>query len=81
MRRERDRHAPRGSPPAEIQAVRRAFAFIYVEGLPISAALVRIEAEYGQFAAVRELVEFIRSSKRGICGAGHYRAAGESAAA
>ena len=70
-----------GIPSAEIQAVRRAFAIIYLEGLPISAALAKIEAQYGQFAAVRELVEFVRSSKRGICGAGHYRAAGEADAA
>jgi UDP-N-acetylglucosamine acyltransferase len=70
-----------GIPSPEIQAVRRAFAIIYVEGLPISAALLRIEAEYGQFAAVRELVEFIRTSKRGICGAGHYRAGGDAEAA
>jgi UDP-N-acetylglucosamine acyltransferase len=70
-----------GMPPAEINAVRRAFAVIYVERLPISAALLRIEAEYGHFAAIRELVEFIRTSKRGICGAGHYRAGAEDAAA
>jgi UDP-N-acetylglucosamine acyltransferase len=70
-----------GMAAAEIQAVRRAFAIIYVERLPISVALLRIEAEYGQFTAIRELVEFIRTSKRGICGAGHYRAGAEDAAA
>jgi UDP-N-acetylglucosamine acyltransferase len=70
-----------GIPTPEIQAVRRAFAIIYVERLPISAALLRIELEFGQFAAIRELVAFIRSSKRGICGAGHYRTGAEDAAA
>jgi UDP-N-acetylglucosamine acyltransferase len=55
----------------EIIAVRKAFRILYLTrpALPLSAALLRIEAELGNFAAVRELVEFIRSSKRGICGA------------
>jgi UDP-N-acetylglucosamine acyltransferase len=60
-----------GMPAAEVVAVRKAFRTIYLHrpALPLSAALLRIEAELGEFAAVRELVEFIRSSKRGICGA------------
>jgi UDP-N-acetylglucosamine acyltransferase len=62
-----------GMPSPEIQAVRRAFAFIYRERLPIPAALLRMEAELGQFAAIRELVQFIRESKRGICGAHRFR--------
>lgn len=71
-----------GMPSAEIMAVRRAFALIYKDRLPIPAALMRMEAELGQFPAVRELVQFIRSSKRGICGAHRYRAdADESEAA
>jgi UDP-N-acetylglucosamine acyltransferase len=71
-----------GIPAAEIMAVRRAFALIYKERLPIPAALLRIEAEFGAFPAIRELVAFVRSSKRGICGASHYRhpADGEAAA-
>jgi UDP-N-acetylglucosamine acyltransferase len=58
-----------GLAPAEIQAVRRAFAMIYIDRVPIPAALLRMEAELGQFAAIRELVAFVRTSKRGICGA------------
>lgn len=60
-----------GIPSPEVIAVRKAFRIIYLTrpALPLSAALLRIEAELGQFAAVRELVEFIRTSKRGICGA------------
>jgi UDP-N-acetylglucosamine acyltransferase len=60
-----------GMPASEIIAVRKAFRIIYLTrpALPLSAALLRIEAEVGQSDAVRELVEFIRSSKRGICGA------------
>jgi UDP-N-acetylglucosamine acyltransferase len=70
-----------GIPTPEIQAVRRAFAYIYRERMVISAALLRTEAEYGNFAAIRELVEFIRSSKRGICGAHRFHDQGDEAAA
>lgn len=63
-----------GMASADIQAVRKAFAMIYHERLPIPAALMRIEAELGSFDAIRELLAFIRSSKRGICGAHRYPA-------
>jgi len=61
----------------EIQAVRRAFSMIYKEQVPIPVALLRLEAESGQFAAIRELVQFIRSSKRGICGSHRFHGHGE----
>lgn len=70
-----------GIPTAEIQAVRRAFALIYKDRLPIPAALMRMEAELGQFAAIRELLAFIRSSKRGICGAHRFHGHGDGEAA
>jgi UDP-N-acetylglucosamine acyltransferase len=52
---------------AEIDAVRRAFHIIFREGLVIPNALARMEQELGAFAPVREMVAFIRESKRGIC--------------
>jgi UDP-N-acetylglucosamine acyltransferase len=60
-----------GIPPAERVAIRKAFCILYRTrpALPISVALLRIEAELGAVPAVRELIEFIRTSKRGICGA------------
>jgi UDP-N-acetylglucosamine acyltransferase len=60
-----------GVPPAERVAIRKAYRIIYMTrpALPLPAALLRIEAELGTFPAVRELIEFIRTSKRGICGA------------
>jgi UDP-N-acetylglucosamine acyltransferase len=67
-----------GIPTPEIQAVRRAFAMIYKDRLPIPAALLRMEAELGRFAAVRELVAFVRASKRGICGAHRFHSHGEA---
>jgi UDP-N-acetylglucosamine acyltransferase len=52
-------------------AVRKAFRIIYMTrpALPLPAALLRIEAEVGTAPAVQELIEFIRTSKRGISGA------------
>ncbi len=60
-----------GIPPAERAAIRTAFRLIYLTrpALPLGDALTRIEAELGEFPAIRELLEFIRTSKRGICGA------------
>ncbi len=70
-----------GVPTNEIQAVRRAFRFIYIERVMISAALMRMEAEMGSIPAVRELIEFIRSSKRGICGPASFDNNAQDAAA
>ena len=70
-----------GMMATEIQAVRRAFSFIYADRLTIPAALLRMEAELGHIAAVREIVSFIRASKRGICGAHRFNPDEEAAAA
>ena len=68
-----------GIATAEIQAVRKAFTTIYQERLTVTDALVKIEAELGHFDVIRELLEFIRSSKRGICGAHRYHVTTEAA--
>ncbi len=68
-----------GMSSTDIQAVRKAFSMIYLERMPIAAALMRIEAELGDSAAVRELLEFIRTSKRGICGSHRYHKTEEAA--
>ena len=70
-----------GVPTNEIQAVRRAFRFIYIERVTISAALMRMEAELGSIPAVCELIDFIRSSKRGICGPASFESDSHEAAA
>ena len=56
-----------GIPAAEIQGVRRAYKAITRSGLTVRAALEQVEAADGSLPAVRELIEFIRTSKRGIC--------------
>ncbi|MCS6865846.1 MAG: acyl-ACP--UDP-N-acetylglucosamine O-acyltransferase [Gemmataceae bacterium] len=60
-----------GMSTADITAVRKAFRTIYLArpALLLREALRQIEAEWGHVAAIRELLTFIRSSKRGICGA------------
>ena len=50
----------------QIDAVRRAFKIIFHEGLPVPAALDRVEQELGGVDVVAELVAFIRQSPRGI---------------
>lgn len=52
--------------PQVIDALRQAFRILYKEGRALSAALDRIEADFGTIAEVREFTEFIRESKLGI---------------
>ncbi|HET6576524.1 MAG TPA: acyl-ACP--UDP-N-acetylglucosamine O-acyltransferase [Fimbriiglobus sp.] len=62
-----------GLPHAEVQAVRAAFKLINRSGLTIPQALEQVEAASGEVPAIRQLVDFIRSSKRGVCTALHVR--------
>lgn len=67
-----------GMASGEILAVRKAFRIIYLTRptIPLPEALSRVESEVGHVPAIRELLTFIRESKRGICGA-HRLAANE----
>ena len=70
-----------GMPADQIQAVRRAFRLIYIERLNITAAVAQMESKLGTVPAVREVIDFIRSSKRGISGpTGYLPTSGEAAA-
>ncbi|MEO8099629.1 MAG: acyl-ACP--UDP-N-acetylglucosamine O-acyltransferase [Acidobacteriota bacterium] len=51
---------------AQVGALKAAYKLLYRSGLKLDEALARIEAE-GPTEHTRHLVEFIRSSKRGIC--------------
>jgi UDP-N-acetylglucosamine acyltransferase len=55
-----------GLSAAEMQALKDAYRILYRSGLKLAAALERIEADVPG-AHARHLVEFVRSSKRGIC--------------
>lgn len=56
-----------GLAAAEIGAVRKAFRTLHLRGLTITAGVAAVEREFGQVPAVRELLDFIRSTKRGVC--------------
>src|SRR5581483_5912746 len=55
-----------GFSPAEIAALKNAYKLLYRSGLKLEDALRRIETEAAT-DQTRHLIEFIRSSKRGIC--------------
>ena len=50
----------------EINAVRQAFRVLFRSGLTVPFALARLESEFGEVSAVREMIEFLRGTKRGI---------------
>ena len=54
-----------GFPAAEIAILKRAYRLLYLSGLRLTEALARIESECDS-EAVRQLIRFVRSSKRGI---------------
>lgn len=47
-------------------ALKQAYKTLFREGLTISSALERIEAESGSIPEIRHLIQFIRTSQRGI---------------
>ncbi len=55
-----------GFSAAQVSALKRAYQTLYRSGLKLDEALRRIEQEIDDPNA-RHLVEFARSSKRGIC--------------
>jgi UDP-N-acetylglucosamine acyltransferase len=55
-----------GMSTPEIEAVRKAFHMIFLEGMVLPAALAKIDHELGALAGVAEMASFIRQSKRGI---------------
>ena len=57
-----------GIRPDVITAIKRAYRHLYHGRLAVPDALVRVEEELGHVAEIQEMVQFIRESKRGICG-------------
>ncbi len=55
-----------GFSAAEVQSLKTAYRILYRSRLKLEVALKRVEAEVAG-APARHLVDFIRSSKRGIC--------------
>lgn len=53
--------------PETRAALKQAFRILYREGLSTSAALERIESDLAKSPEIENLVQFVRSSERGIC--------------
>lgn len=56
-------------PPNVRTAIKEAYRIIYRSGLNITNALARVEEEIEPFDEVKEIIEFFRSTKRGVAGA------------
>jgi UDP-N-acetylglucosamine acyltransferase len=55
-----------GLPYESIDALRQLYRVVYREGRPLSAALDRIEADFGHVPEVAEFTSFVRQTKVGI---------------
>jgi len=66
-----------GLSTADIQAVRHLFTLMYRQRLPLSVLLQQNTQLAETSPAVREVLEFIRTSQRGIPGAHRYRGSDE----
>jgi UDP-N-acetylglucosamine acyltransferase len=63
-----------GFPAEEVARLKAAYRVLYRSGLQLNEALARIETELAG-EHTRHLVDFIRSSRRGICREAHIRSA------
>jgi UDP-N-acetylglucosamine acyltransferase len=58
----------RGFSNDDIEIIKKTYDFIYNSGLNVTQGLVKAESEFGVNQYVKDIIEFIRSSKRGIIG-------------
>ena len=58
----------RGFASTDIEALKKAYKYLYDKSLNVSQAVVKIEAELGDNKFVRQVLEFVKSSKRGLVG-------------
>ena len=52
---------------AVVGVLKEAWRHLFVGDLPRRTAMSRVAASYGESAEVAELLDFMRSSQRGIC--------------
>ncbi len=55
-----------GVSPSERQILRKTLKTLFASGRALSSAVKEIEAEYGGQPRVREILEFIQNSQRGV---------------
>jgi UDP-N-acetylglucosamine acyltransferase len=58
----------RGFASQDIEALKKAYNYLYDKSLNVSQAVKKIEAELGENYYVRQTLEFIKNSKRGLVG-------------
>lgn len=58
----------RGFSNESIETIKKAYDIIYNSGLNVSQAINRVENEFGSDDNVKEIIKFVRGSKRGIIG-------------
>lgn len=58
----------RGFAINDIEALKKAYSYIYSHSMNVSQALKRVEIELGENNLVKNVIDFIKSSKRGIIG-------------
>lgn len=58
----------RGFSNDDIETIKKAYDLIYNSGLNVTQALSRVEPELGSNQYVKDIISFIRTSKRGIIG-------------
>jgi UDP-N-acetylglucosamine acyltransferase len=58
----------RGFTPADITALKKFYNIIYDNSLNLSQAVLKAEAELDDNKFVKQALEFIKSSKRGLVG-------------
>jgi UDP-N-acetylglucosamine acyltransferase len=56
-----------GHPRSTIDALRRCYHLLFLSKLTLEDGIARAEAEVGQIEETRYFLEFVRSSRRGIC--------------
>jgi len=56
-----------GYPRETVDAIRQCYTLLFRSKLKLEEALSRVETELGHVQEVRYFVEFVRSSKRGVC--------------
>jgi len=51
-----------------MSALKQAFKLVWKSGLPRPDALIQLEAEYGELPEIKDFIEFVKFSQRGITG-------------
>ncbi len=57
----------KGYPPETIEAIKRCYAILFRSKLLLAEAMERVERELGHVEEVRYFLEFVRTSRRGVC--------------